>query len=232
MPPPASEPASNWETPSSLLPHAAAIPPTVNTSTRSEEARSKRISGIVIRLTRRCLLRSVRGPSGSKLNAKPAVVANVARIKTRRRALPLRNRVSTGRAIDDVMKNGAMKNALAALLVAQGAIHLFGCARALGITELALSSSMTMHRAGFLWLLASISLIVGGARLAARSRHWAILAAPGLMLSQILMVASFNAWSFGTLSNLIILGPLALALFPNEIGDGEKAYGEHMANVS
>jgi hypothetical protein len=207
MPPPESEPASNWETPSSLLPHAAAIPPTVNTSTRSEEARSKRISGIVVRLTRRRWTRPAPRSSERKTCGRRKCCAT----KTRPRARPLRNRVSTGRATSRVMK-AVVKNALGALLVAHGAIHLFGYARALGITEL-------VHPTSLLWLLASLSLIVGGARLATGSRHWAVVAAPGLMLSQILIVASCSAWSFGTLSNLIVLGPLALALFPNAIGD-------------
>jgi hypothetical protein len=105
-----------------------------------------------------------------------------------------------------------MKVAFALLLAFHGAIHLLGFAKGFGLAEV---SQLTVHISrslALLWLAAGLASLATAALLFVTPERWWIGAAIAVVLSQ---AAIFTAWSdarFGTVANVIVLVPLALAL--------------------
>lgn len=107
---------------------------------------------------------------------------------------------------------GGMKQALAALLLVHGGIHLLGFLEAHGLVALpSLRTSIDASRGSF-WLLAALLFLVSAALRVVLPAWWAIAALPAVVLSQFLI---FGAWSdarAGSIPNLIVAIQALLSL--------------------
>jgi hypothetical protein len=105
-----------------------------------------------------------------------------------------------------------MKTLLTLLLVAHGAIHLLGSAKAFGLADVASLRTSIGPGAGMLWLAAAVLLLSAAVVLWVRPRRWWIPALPGVVLSQALIIGAWGDARFGTVANVILLVPIALAV--------------------
>ena len=98
-----------------------------------------------------------------------------------------------------------MRWALVAVLVGHGLIHLLGVAKALGVAELPQLTQPISRGWGAAWLLAAAAVLAAAGMLAAGARHFWIVGALALVVSQIVIAASWrDAWA-GTIANAILL---------------------------
>lgn len=104
-----------------------------------------------------------------------------------------------------------MRILLAAAMSLHGAIHLVGFARAFGLAEIPHIESPITPRTGLLWLAAAVLFWMSAALLLVASRYWWVPAAAGVVLSQALIVGAWSDARFGTVVNLVVLVPVALA---------------------
>jgi hypothetical protein len=102
-----------------------------------------------------------------------------------------------------------MKAVLFFIIVIHGLIHLLGFLKATRLVRVPQLSSDIPESAGILWLLATALFLIAGF-LFLRTEQWWIVAAPAVMLSQTLVMASWSDAKFGTLPNLVVI----LAIVP------------------
>lgn len=105
----------------------------------------------------------------------------------------------------------SMRIALALLLVAHGALHLLGVAKAFGLADVSELQTPISPREGLFWLTAGLLMFSSAIILLAAPRHWWIPALPGVLLSQWLIIGAWQDARWGTVANLVILLPLLLA---------------------
>lgn len=103
------------------------------------------------------------------------------------------------------------------MLLLHGAIHLLGSAKhwrwaavpALGDTTL---FALPTWLAGALWLLACVMLLAGAGLLLARQPVWALWAAVGVVLSQLMIVHHWPDAKWGTVANVLLLLPVVMGI--------------------
>jgi hypothetical protein len=105
-----------------------------------------------------------------------------------------------------------MRYALVAIAFVHGSIHALGFLKAFGFARLERLELSTSRPLGALWLVAGVLFIVSAVSLVALPRQWWAFAAPALVLSQALILHSWSAARFGTIPNVVVLVPVALAL--------------------
>lgn len=105
-----------------------------------------------------------------------------------------------------------MKIAFVALLILHGAIHLIGFVKAFDLGKVAALREPVSRPMGALWLLAAAAFAVSAALFVWAPRAWWAAAAIALVVSQTLILRSWTDAKFGTLANLIVAVPVALAL--------------------
>lgn len=125
-----------------------------------------------------------------------------------------------------------MRTAFLALLVAHGAIHLFGFLKAFGIAEMAALRMPIGRPLGVAWLVAAVAWLACAALLAMESRHWWIVGALALMVSQTVIVTSWGDARFGTVANAIALVPIAIAALDMRSGSLRSRYEREVAEVA
>lgn len=104
-----------------------------------------------------------------------------------------------------------MRIALALLLVAHGALHFLGVAKAFGLAEMSDLQTPMTPRDGVFWLAAGLLLLSAAVMLRVEPRYWWALALPGVLLSQWLIVGAWADARWGTLANVLIVLPLLVA---------------------
>jgi len=104
-----------------------------------------------------------------------------------------------------------MRYVLAAILALHGLIHLLGPAKAFRWAEVPQLHLPVTPRAGALWLAAAVLLVASAVLVGLGARWWWVVALPGVVLSQWLIVQAWGDAKFGTVANLIVLVPLLLA---------------------
>jgi hypothetical protein len=117
-----------------------------------------------------------------------------------------------------------MRIAFAAFLVAHGAIHLIGLAKAFGIARVPQLTSATGWPAGFLWLAAALAFLSAAAFLFVLPERWWIVAAIAVLVSQVAIIGSWTDARFGTLANVIVAIPVAIALLDLRAGSFRSIY--------
>lgn len=122
-----------------------------------------------------------------------------------------------------------MKIALVFLMVIHGLIHLMGWVKAFGLAQVEALKIPIGKGAGMLWLLAALVLIIAAVLLALNVGWWWMAASAGLVLSQILIIASWGDASFGSIANLLLVIavlPAAGKYFFDQATQRETAYLE------
>jgi len=94
---------------------------------------------------------------------------------------------------------------LPVLLVVHGSIHLMGVAKAFGLAELPQLTQPISREIGLLWLGAAVLMLVSAAMMVFWPRHWWIVGALALIVSQAVIVLAWrDAWA-GTIVNGVLL---------------------------
>ena len=104
-----------------------------------------------------------------------------------------------------------LRIALAILIALHGLIHLLGTAKAFRWSVVGQLRAAISPGAGLLWLVAAVLLIIAALGLVTRAPWWWYPALPGVLLSQVLIVAVWGDAKFGTLANVIIAIPVLVA---------------------
>jgi hypothetical protein len=97
------------------------------------------------------------------------------------------------------------------LVALHGLIHLLGPAKAFGWAEVSQLRQPIPPLTGAAWLATSLLLVVTAVLVAVGVRLWWVVALPGVLLSQWLIAQAWSDARFGTVANLIVLVPLAIA---------------------
>lgn len=104
-----------------------------------------------------------------------------------------------------------MRFLLTALLAIHGAIHLLGFLKAYGVVEVQELELRIGPTAGLAWLAAAVLLLLAGVAVQVAPRNWWVPALAGVVLSQALIIGAWSDARFGTIANLVLLVPIALA---------------------
>jgi hypothetical protein len=103
-----------------------------------------------------------------------------------------------------------MKWLVVLVLAAHGLIHVLGFARAFGLAELEQLRLPISRPWGLVWGACALLIIAAAIARAAGARWWWMPAAPGLVASQIVIIAFWSDARFGTLANVALLVPVVL----------------------
>lgn len=104
-----------------------------------------------------------------------------------------------------------MRLLLIIVILAHGLIHLMGFAKAFKYAELKELTQGISRPVGALWLLSALAFVCAGVLLILHRDAWWWVAAPALVVSQALILASWRDAKLGTIANLIILVPVVAA---------------------
>lgn len=106
-----------------------------------------------------------------------------------------------------------MRIALTLVLTVHALIHLMGLAKAFGYAALPQLTIPISRPMGVLWLFATLLLLAAAVALWAAPRAFWIMGAVGLVVSQLVIVASWGDARFGTLANVVVLAAVVYAAF-------------------
>jgi hypothetical protein len=97
-----------------------------------------------------------------------------------------------------------IKMVFAAIIILHGLIHLMGFAKAFDYAALKQLSLPISKTTGLLWLLAAVLLCGSAALLLLKKEQWWMLALPAIIVSQIVIVASWPDAKYGTIANITL----------------------------
>lgn len=103
-----------------------------------------------------------------------------------------------------------MRYAFAFLLLIHGLIHLMGFAKAFNYAEISQLTQPISKTSGILWLLAAVLFAVATSLVLLQKDAWWMFAAPALVLSQYLIVTSWQDAKFGSIANVVVLAAVVL----------------------
>jgi len=97
---------------------------------------------------------------------------------------------------------------VAVVVVGHGLIHMLGAAKGLGWAEVGALSEPIGLAMGLAWLAAAASVVATGVLLAVRSSRWWVVGTVGLVLSQAVILTSWNDAKAGIVANVLLLAAL------------------------
>ena len=103
------------------------------------------------------------------------------------------------------------------LLLCHGLIHLMGFARAFGYSNLTRISSPISKKYGIVWLLVCLLLIISATGFLLKSAWWPVVAIIAIVISQVVIFASWQDSKFGTIPNLRNLNTSTIAIQFGEV---------------
>lgn len=105
-----------------------------------------------------------------------------------------------------------MRWILAGIITVHGLIHLMGPAKAFGYADLPQLTQPISRPMGVVWLAAAVLMLATAALAVAEVRAWWMVGALALVVSQAVIVMSWqDAWA-GTIANAIILAAILYRL--------------------
>lgn len=127
-----------------------------------------------------------------------------------------------------------MKIAFSILVIAHGLIHLLGCVKAFGLVDVMLLTQSISRPFGVMWLLAFLLFAIAAVLFAIGNSSWWWVACLAVVVSQGLIISSWQDAKFGTLANAIILAAVVTGYatssyysqYQDEVREGlqQKAY--------
>jgi hypothetical protein len=97
-----------------------------------------------------------------------------------------------------------LRHLLLLLLLLHGLIHLLGPAKAFDLGVVASLQRHIGRMEGVLWGLATLLLLVAAALVMRHDDRWWLFAAPGILLSQVLILGHWQDARFGTVANVLL----------------------------
>jgi len=97
---------------------------------------------------------------------------------------------------------------LAGIVLGHGLIHLLGAAKGLGWAEVPALPEPIGPAMGLAWLAAATAVVTTGVLLAVRNRIWWVAGSVGAILSQAVILTSWNDAKAGTVANVLLLAAL------------------------
>lgn len=104
-----------------------------------------------------------------------------------------------------------MKWVLLVVLLLHGLIHLMGVAKAFDLVALRQLSMPITKTLGLLWLAAAILCVITAVLMLLQKDHWWMLALVAVVLSQGVIIASWQDAKFGTVANVLVAVAALLA---------------------
>ena len=98
-----------------------------------------------------------------------------------------------------------MKVLLIILISVHGLIHLLGFTKAFKLAEVSQLSQPISKLNGSLWLLSAITFALAAATFAMEKEWWWILSLSGIVISQYLIINTWQDAKYGTFANIIVL---------------------------
>lgn len=95
---------------------------------------------------------------------------------------------------------------IAALFVLHGLIHLLGFAKAFGLADVPQLAQPVSEPAGLVWLVAAVLCVLAAAALFFAPRWWWVFGAAAILISQAVILTSWEDGRFGTVANVALLG--------------------------
>ncbi len=111
-----------------------------------------------------------------------------------------------------VLLSVGMRLVLSLLLGLHGAIHLLGFVKGLGLAAVPQLQLAISTRVGVAWLAAALLLMGSSVLVFVAPRVWWMVALPGVLLSQLLIIGAWQDAKFGTLANVVLLVPLVIVI--------------------
>ena len=93
----------------------------------------------------------------------------------------------------------------AILLIGHGLIHLMGFSKAFGYADLPMLTQPISREMGIMWLAAALLVMTSAVVLLASPRHFFIVGAIGLTVSQVVILSAWTDAKAGTIPNLVLL---------------------------
>ncbi len=107
------------------------------------------------------------------------------------------------------------------VVLGHGLIHVLGAAKGLGWAEVAALAEPIGPAMGLAWLAAAAAVVATGVLLAARHRRWWVAGSVGVVLSQAVILTSWNDAKVGTVANVLLLAALGYTYASR----GPRSYG-------
>ncbi len=98
------------------------------------------------------------------------------------------------------------------ILIIHGLIHLMGFFKAYQLAEIEQLTKTISRPAGSIWLLTMVLFMVATVLFLVNDRFWPIISIIAILLSQILILMSWQDAKFGTIANVIILLVVVFAI--------------------
>jgi lysylphosphatidylglycerol synthetase-like protein (DUF2156 family) len=98
----------------------------------------------------------------------------------------------------------ALRLLFVAIIVIHGLIHLMGAAKGFGWADVAALKQPISRSMGALWLVAGLLVLTAGVVLALQAQWWWAVAAVAAVVSQAVILTSWNDAKAGTLANIIL----------------------------
>ena len=98
------------------------------------------------------------------------------------------------------------------VMTGHGLIHLLGAAKGLGWAEVASLPEPIGRAMGLAWLVAAAAVVATAVLLAVRNRGWWVAGIVGVVVSQAVILTSWNDARAGTVANVVLLVALAYTL--------------------
>lgn len=98
-----------------------------------------------------------------------------------------------------------MRIILIVLTLVHGLIHLLGFAKSIKPESISQLTQNISKQAGLVWLIAASLFVLTAVAILLNKDFWWMIAVPGVIISQIMIIASWQDAKFGTIANIIIL---------------------------
>lgn len=98
-----------------------------------------------------------------------------------------------------------LKYILAFIIIVHGLIHFMGFAKAFNYAEMKQLAIPISKTVGSLWIIAALLFIITAILMLLKKENWWAVGIPALIVSQIVIVQSWQDAKFGTIANIIIL---------------------------
>jgi hypothetical protein len=125
-----------------------------------------------------------------------------------------------------------MKILLSIILLLHGLLHFIGFAKAYKLASLPQLELSVSRSLGTLWLIAGIIFVVALALFTLDKKFWPFFALAGVLISQSLIIISWQDTKFGTILNIIILLVSLPALgnfhFKDKLKNEKEAFSQEL----